>query len=578
MAPRAPADSIPSMPERVGRYELLLPIASGGMATVYLARSKGVGGFEREVALKLTHAHLRENPDFALDLVEEAKLAGRIRHPNVVSVLDVGDDPLGVFLVMEYIEGDSLSGLLRRAAATGSRLSQRIGLRVLHDALAGLHAAHELVDESGAPLNLVHRDFSPQNVLVGIDGISRLTDFGVAKAATRLTQTATGLIKGKIGYMSPEQARGQKLDRRSDVWAAGVIAWEIVTGRRLFKSDNDVATLLRLVSETPPSARSLSPEVSAALDEVIGLALTPGLQKRCATARELAELLSQACAESGGLADPAEVAECVNMLAGPKLSERHSRVAEVRSLRVRMGRLAVATDPSIKTPDSSVLGQSLAQGTEAEEAETEDSEVLLPTERIEARTTAEATRNEEPPTDTTSVGGVGSIEAPRKSNRTRIAVGVAAALALASAGAFVVSRFARDPVAAAAATAPAPAPCASAAATREPEVASAPPIAAGPNTAMLVVRADAPIARVAVDSRSVAIVPPRNEVRVDLTAHEPGSPVALDLISSDGRRVSDRVTPDGNPLEVSFPKRRPVKNLTRRPAKPAIPASPYKKL
>ena len=159
MAPRPSADSIPNMPERVGRYELLLPIASGGMATVYLARSNGVGGFERDVALKLTHAHLRENPDFAVDLVEEAKLAVRIRHPNVVPVLDVGDDLLGVFLVMEYIEGDSLSGLMRRAVAQGSPLPMRIGIRVLLDALAGLHAAHELRDEGGVPMNLVHRIF-----------------------------------------------------------------------------------------------------------------------------------------------------------------------------------------------------------------------------------------------------------------------------------------------------------------------------------------------------------------------------------------------------------------------------------
>jgi serine/threonine-protein kinase len=169
----ATADT-PLIPARVGRYEILLPIASGGMATVYLARARGASGFEREVALKLTHTHLREEESFAHDLVEEAKLASRIRHPNVVSVNDVGDDPVGVYLVMDYIEGETLSGLLRLAGRTETPLPINVSLRVVVDALAGLHAAHELTDENGAPLGLVHRDFSPQNILVGLDGCPRL--------------------------------------------------------------------------------------------------------------------------------------------------------------------------------------------------------------------------------------------------------------------------------------------------------------------------------------------------------------------------------------------------------------------
>src|SRR5215472_6678239 len=162
--PSGPESAPQRLPDRIGRYEILLPLASGGMGTVYLARARGVGGFEREVAVKLLHAHLRDAPGSGLELIEEAKLAVRIRHPNVVPMLDVGDDPLGMFLVMDYIEGDTLSGLQRRAAAAGDALPIRISLRVLIDALAGLHAAHELKDEASNPLGLVHRDFSPQNI------------------------------------------------------------------------------------------------------------------------------------------------------------------------------------------------------------------------------------------------------------------------------------------------------------------------------------------------------------------------------------------------------------------------------
>src|SRR6185369_6600747 len=149
-------------PQRDGRYDVLLPIASGGMATVYLARTTGLGGFERDVALKLTLSHLRESPEFARDLLEEAELAVRIRHANVVSVLDVGEDPAGLFLVMDYIEGDTLGGLVRRAIKAGSPIAPGVAIRILLDALAGLQAAHELADEEGHPLVLVHRDFSPQ--------------------------------------------------------------------------------------------------------------------------------------------------------------------------------------------------------------------------------------------------------------------------------------------------------------------------------------------------------------------------------------------------------------------------------
>ncbi len=232
--------------QRVDRYELIGEIASGGMATVYLARLTGVGGFQRFVAMKRLHPHLAGEAEFVEMFLDEARLAAGIHHPNVVPILEVHASPIGYYLVMEYIEGDTLARLLARSASKGQRLPVPIVLRVMLDTLAGLHAAHELRDDHGDPVHLVHRDVSPQNVLVGSDGVARITDFGVARAASRLTATRVGQLKGKIAYMAPEQAAGvEELDRRADVFSAGIVVWEALASRRLFKAENEAATLSR---------------------------------------------------------------------------------------------------------------------------------------------------------------------------------------------------------------------------------------------------------------------------------------------------------------------------------------------
>jgi serine/threonine-protein kinase len=350
--------SIAPVVHRVGRYDVLLPIASGGMATVYLARSRGVGGFERDVALKLTHAHLAESAEFARDLLEEAKIAVGIRHANVVPVLDVGEDPNGLFLVMEYIEGDTLSGLMRRAkssAAGGAApLAPGIAFRVLLDALGGLHAAHELADEEGRNIGLVHRDFSPQNILVGSDGVGRLTDFGIAKAASRLGATRTGAVKGKVNYMAPEQARGEQLDRRTDVWAAGVVAWELLAGRRMYDGD-ELGTLFRIASDTPPRVRDVVESVHPALDAAVARALTRDLSARTPTAAAFAKDLTQALREASiELADASDVAAVVKQLVGNKIAERRKRVREVIELRQALEDAARASADSL-TPGTGLV-------------------------------------------------------------------------------------------------------------------------------------------------------------------------------------------------------------------------------
>jgi serine/threonine-protein kinase len=324
-----PRDFDTSFPERVGQYELLAPIGSGGMAKVFLARRCGPGGFEREVALKLTHAHLSAEPTLTTELIEEGKLASRVRHANVVNVHAVEDSPYGVFLVMDYIEGDTLSTLLRHARGREERIPIRIALRIVLDVLAGLHAAHELRDASGNLSGLVHRDVSPQNILVGIDGVSRLTDFGVAKAADRRTFTQEGVIKGKVGYMSPEQVRDLRLDRRSDIWATGVVVWELLAGQRLFPSGDSAGTLLRILKADVQRIREVRPDVPAAVDEAIASALTADCDLRCPDAKTFFDRI----VGEPDIADGSEVAAYVRQAAGERLAQLRTRVTEIKAQR-----------------------------------------------------------------------------------------------------------------------------------------------------------------------------------------------------------------------------------------------------
>lgn len=361
----AEKDKDKSIPHWVGRYEVLVPIASGGMATVYLARSRGAAGFERDVALKLTHKHLREAPEFQTVLIEEAKLASAIRHHNVVPILDVGDDEQGLFLVMDYVEGDTLSGLLRRARTMNEEVPKRIAFRVLLDALAGLHAAHETRDSAGIPLAIVHRDFSPHNILVGVDGVARLTDFGIAKATSRAGNTATGIIKGKVAYMAPEQARGKTVDRRCDIWAAGVLAWEIVANRQMWSRDGEeMAMLIKLVTEPPPSLREAVPDVPVDVCAAIDKALAFDMNDRWPTAGAFAKALAKALDAHDWIADHEEVSVYVRTEAGPKLAHRHERAHAAVELRARLGEVAEAT---LATPSGlvAVAPQSPSDGVEA---------------------------------------------------------------------------------------------------------------------------------------------------------------------------------------------------------------------
>ena len=251
-----------------GRYQLLKKLASGGMGQVFLART-GQEGFEKLVVLKRILPHLVEDEEFFTMFQDEAKITMRLNHPNIAQIFEFGEERGIHYLVMEYIAGEDIRRLTKRVAAAGQNLPLGVILRVIADAAAGLDYAHKGKDSKGVPLGLVHRDVSPQNVLVGFDGAVKLIDFGVAKAAGRAQHTATGILKGKFPYMSPEQADGLEIDARSDVFALGIILWELLTNKRLFKGDSDVMTqrLVKLCQVPPPS--QIDPTLPPDLDGLV---------------------------------------------------------------------------------------------------------------------------------------------------------------------------------------------------------------------------------------------------------------------------------------------------------------------
>ena len=310
---------------RLGRYEIITHLAAGGMATVFLARALGAAGFHRLVAIKLLHAHVAADQQFIAMFLDEARLAAGIRHPNVVPTVDLQDTPEGHYLVMEYVEGDTVLGLLRQGVKSNKPMPAGIALRIALDTLAGLHAAHELTGDQGEPLNLVHRDVSPHNILVGVDGVARILDFGVARAEERLGTTRDGQVKGKLSYMAPEQTANEPVDRRADVFTAGIVLWECLSGRRLFRGQSDAEVLRNLLDSPIPRLRDVSPAYPQALDDVCNRALRRDPDERFDTAAEFAEELERA-AEPLGIASQKQVGAYVRGVAGEVIDSIQRRV------------------------------------------------------------------------------------------------------------------------------------------------------------------------------------------------------------------------------------------------------------
>jgi serine/threonine protein kinase len=321
------------MPEAPGggdqpRYEVLFRLASGGMASVHVGTARGALGFRQIVAIKKPHKHLLD-PAFRKAFITEARLASLLHHANVVDVRDIVVSEDEISLVMAYVEGASFGELLQSQATGGPTVAPGMAVRVVLDACAGLHAAHELADERGRPLHLVHRDISPQNLLVGIDGVTRVADFGIAKfKGTGPANTSVGTLKGKIAYMAPEYLLGERIDQRFDVFAMGIVLWEGVTGRRLFRAEQDADTMDRVLHHDAPPVATFTPSVGNALDEVFARALAKAPEERFETALAMAEALETSARNAGILAGHREVADLVHAAVGSKLEERRGAIRE----------------------------------------------------------------------------------------------------------------------------------------------------------------------------------------------------------------------------------------------------------
>ncbi len=457
-------------PRAIGRYLLFGEIAAGGMASVHLGRLVGAAGFSRTVAIKRLLPHFGREPEFIAMFQDEARIAARIRHPNVVSTLDVlaqGDE---LFLVMDYVEGESLSKLLGAARKRGTPAPREIVLGVIYGALQGLHAAHEARSETGELLHVVHRDVSPQNILVGADGTPRVLDFGIAKAIGRLTNTQSGLVKGKFAYMAPEQLTGGEITRLTDVYGASVVLWEALTGSRLFSGVEGVV-IARVLEGKPPPPSSVDPSIPPVLDQLVMRGLAKDPADRFPTALEAA----RAIGDLGPVASALEIGEWVASVAGETLHERAALVSAIESSGVARGSQAPRGPGDTATAQATLL----SAGTET--AVTTARPAAL-TEVATAHVSARATADDEAETSVAWRGGARPVLGGRASLLGAVIVVGLIVLAVvvvrARAGSGGVASTPPSAVAAHASAAAAPAPAAPLVQTPAPSAsASAAPVA-----------------------------------------------------------------------------------------------------
>jgi eukaryotic-like serine/threonine-protein kinase len=340
---------------KFGRYQLLLEMARGGMAALYLARLSGPERFEKLLVVKLIHEHLATEEEFIQMFLDEARITAMIQHPNVATVHEMGTEEDTYYLAIEYIHGQNFRDILRSAVRTPEVLHWSHAVQVVADAAAGLHAAHEVTASDGSPLGIVHRDVSPANILVSYGGDVKVIDFGIAFAAERLTQTRTGMVKGKAAYMSPEHVCGDPMDRRSDIFSLGTVLYESVTMRRLFRADNEAATLLRVRDCVVPPPRQSNPELPVELERILLKALAPKPEDRYDTAGDLSEDLAQLLMKSDNFVSRKELGLTMDRLFHDRrvMREQQIKIAQEEETSYPQAALGVHSD----THASSTLAQ-----------------------------------------------------------------------------------------------------------------------------------------------------------------------------------------------------------------------------
>jgi serine/threonine-protein kinase len=345
---------VPEAQQDFGRYRLLCRFATGGMANLYLAQLIGTQGFEKVVAIKQIHEHLTENRDFLQMFIDEARLCARITHPNVVQVIELGQIDNSHFIAMEYVEGETLAALTRRT-------TPELGIvaRVIANAAAGLHAAHQLTDENGELLYVVHRDVSPQNILISYEGMVKVADFGVALARGNLHSTSAGQIKGKFAYMAPEQVQQDGVvDHRSDIFALGIVLWELATGHRLFKAQNDAATVTKVKEMEISSPSSLVADFPASLDAVVMRALERDPDRRFQTAEEMEEALDEVLVEMRNPVQRRHIAAMMQETFKDRIDAKRQLMIKCEDSK----ELITASSTLGSHPSVSIVGPTMTQG------------------------------------------------------------------------------------------------------------------------------------------------------------------------------------------------------------------------
>lgn len=350
--PRAipPPQRVMSSSEQLGRYVLERRIATGGMAEIWLARQDGPAGFAKDIVIKRILPHLADDEKFVEMFLDEARLAAQLSHPNIVQIFDLGEAEGSYFIAMEFIDGVDLSDVIERASSLQHAVPPAVAARIVADVCMALDYAHTFKNREGEALNLVHRDISPQNVLLTRTGVTKVVDFGVAKAANRQHKTQTGAVKGKLSYMSPEQISGKPIDGRSDIFALGIVLYELVTTQRPFGHESELLAITAILNEQPPAPRTVVDGVPVELEDVIFKALAKDPDERYASAREMQRALEKVLQDGGALLSGRDLEEYLSDLFSDAPTHRVGQVALVMPTDVSAD-ISSRFRGSVTTPD-----------------------------------------------------------------------------------------------------------------------------------------------------------------------------------------------------------------------------------
>jgi serine/threonine protein kinase len=496
---------------RLGRFQIIGRLATGGMAEVYLALSGELPGFRTLIVLKRILPHLAQNRQFIGMFLDEARLAALLDHPNVVRIIEVGHDGEEYYLAMELVQGKPLSAVLRKAAREKRPPSPALAAYIMAQAASGLGYAHALTDGDGRPLGVVHRDVSPQNVLLSFEGAVKLIDFGVARAFGRVAHTSPGGLKGKIEYMSPEQASAEDVDHRADVFALGIVLWEVLTGRRLYRRETELATMRAILDDPIPRPSEVA-DVPPELEAVVMRALRKKREGRFSSAHEMAQALERYAFSQEGFS-PVQLATYMKgLFASEFLQWRKTATAALDMEVDRTERAPRTVETPAAEPQTQGPTMALRPGQSA-------AGVSFTPELRSATFSSQGAHSSQPAILRSSGSAISGVEPPSRRDRLWVYGGLGALVAITGVGAWLLARpspplplHVPPPVVAAPAAVPAPiaaaTPAQPAAAPADPAPAPAPPVGASPTTTEPTPAAAAPAPSTPTSPAATATPPP----------------------------------------------------------------------